>query len=232
MVNRDIELFMEDLAERAFFKKFPNEAIAELKNISIIRQYDKGQMLFYEQDPKTYYYFILNGLIKLEKRSYNDDNVYADFINTNNFFPYGNLFSDEYYPYNAVAEITSTVLMMPVAEFEEIIESNTTLLVEMYKEISQILRFHEKRVQAVTISSATERVEQMLALWMLDMGHMKSTQVIIPYPLTIIQLSEVSGTTRETAGKVVKRLTEEGRLNYERKRIEILDTDYFFKLIE
>ena len=61
---------------------------------------------------------------------------------------------------------------------------------------------------------------------------MKDQHVIIPYTWTIIQLAEVAGTTRETAGKVIKRLTEEERINYGRKQIEILDADYFFELIE
>ena len=232
MVNRDIELFMEGLDERPFFKKFSAEAIAQIKNMSIIRQYDKGQMLFYEQDPKNYYYFVLNGLIKLESRSYNGESIYADFITTNDFFPYGEVFGDDVYAASAEAETTAMMLMLPVDEFEAIVRSSPDVLLEMYKELSQVLLYHEKRVQAVTISSATERVEQMLALWTLDMGHMKDQHVIIPYPLTIIQLAEVAGTTRETAGKVIKRLTEEERINYGRKQIEILDADYFFKLIE
>ena len=55
--------------------------------------------------------------------------------------------------------------------------------------------------------------------------------IVIPYPLTIIQLSEVAGTTRETAGKVVKWLTEDGKIKYSRKKIDILDVEYFSNLI-
>ena len=122
--------------------------------------------------------------------------------------------------------------MIPTDILEDILINRNELLVEFYRNLSDDLFFQEKRIQLSTVSSATERVELMIALWMFDLGKRHGDSVIIPYPLTIIQLSEVSGTTRETAGKVVKELTQDKRLEYGRKQIKILDTDYFNCLLD
>lgn len=232
MVNRDIEIYMDQLSERPFFMPFSAEDIAKIKDSSIIRQFNKGQMIFYEGDPKNYYYFVLQGLVKIEKVSYDGEHNYIDFITINSFFSYGELFSKDFHRYNGEAEINTTLLMIPTTLFETIVSRDSNLLLMMYKNQSAVLSYQEKRIQLTSVSSATERVELMIALWMLDLGINHEDIVVIPYPLTIIQLSEVAGTTRETAGKVVKWLTDDGKINYSRKKIVIFDVDYFKQLIE
>lgn len=232
MVNRDIEIYMDQLAERPFFKSFSAEDIALIKDASVIRQYNKGQIIFYEDDPKNYHYFVLQGLIKIEKLSYDGDHNYIDFVTSNSFMSYNELFSNDFHRYNGEAEINSTLLMIPRNTFEDIILNDRNLMLMMYRNQSDVLAYQEKRIQLTSVSSATERVELMLGLWMLDLGIVHEDIVVIPYPLTIIQLAEVAGTTRETAGKVIKWLTDDEKINYSRKKIEIYDVDYFKDLLD
>src|SRR5699024_12476042 len=91
MVNRDIEIYMDQLSERPFFKIFSAEDVGQIKNESLIRQYNKGQIIFYEHDPKNYYYFVLQGLIKIEKLSFDGDLYYFVFVDLNSFFFYSDL---------------------------------------------------------------------------------------------------------------------------------------------
>lgn len=231
MVNRDIEIYMDQLSERPFFKNFSAEDVGQIKNESLIRQYNKGQIIFYEHDPKNYYYFVLQGLIKIEKLSYDGEHNYIDFVTLNSFFSYSELFSESHHQYTGHAETNTTLLMIPTQTFDNIISEAPDLLIKMYRNMADVLRYHEKRIQLTSVSSATERVEFMIALWMFDLGIKNDDMIVIPYPLTIIQLSEVAGTTRETAGKVVKWLTEDGKIKYSRKKIDILDVEYFSNLI-
>ncbi|MGX7426251.1 Crp/Fnr family transcriptional regulator [Aerococcus sanguinicola] len=97
--------------------------------------------------------------------------------------------------------------------------------------IAEVLVFTERRIQMTTISSAKQRVIQTLAIWMYDLGHRMGERIVINYPLTIGELATVSGTTRETAGRVVKALTEEGLIEFTRQEIIYLDLDYFNELL-
>lgn len=232
MVRQDKQKYIKDLAQRPFFQVFDSQDIKQIKDQSILRNYNKNQVVSYEGDHKHYYYFVLQGLIKLERTTYNGNYSYVDFVIENRFVAYGDLFNNDYYSYNIIAETPTRLLMIPTDLFESIISQNSDLLVEFYRSLSDDLFFQEKRIQLAAVSSAKERVELMLALWMLDLGTRQGEAVLIPYPLTIIQLSEVAGTTRETAGKVVKELTQDKRLEYSRKEIKILDTDYFNHLLE
>lgn len=232
MVNRDFEIYMDQLSDIHFFKQFSAEDIALIKDASLIRQYSKGQVIFYEGDPKAYHFFILQGLMKLEKLSYDGEHNYIDFVTKNSFLSYNELFDSDIHRYNGIAEINSTLLMMPKQTFEDIVSKDLNLMMMMYRNQSEVLTYQEMRIQLTSVSSATERVELMLALWMIDLGIVHEDIIVIPYPLTMIQLAEVAGTTRETTGKVVKWLTDAKKIEYSRKKIEIFDVDYFQRLIE
>lgn len=141
------------------------------------------------------------------------------------------MFDESGYTSSAYAVNDVDLLLIPRQLLNDILKENNDQLLYMTKEMSRTLRFLEHRVQATAISSASERVIQNLAIWMIDLGKEKDNEIIISYPLTINELAQVAGTTRETAGRTVKNLTEANRINFSRKRIRYIDPDYFFALL-
>lgn len=70
-------------------------------------------------------------------------------------------------------------------------------------------------------SSATHRIKQALVMFGEDLGDESDQKLTeIPYPITLKELAWVSGTTRETAGQVVSKLVEEGKVNYQHKTFQ------------
>nr|WP_243674094.1 helix-turn-helix domain-containing protein [Lentilactobacillus kisonensis] len=48
---------------------------------------------------------------------------------------------------------------------------------------------------------------------------------MVPYPMTLVELSKVSGTTRETTSQMVQQLVKENKIQYNRKYFKILVRD-------
>lgn len=193
-----------------------------------LRQYKKGQILFYEGDKRDRVFYLMSGLIRLEKNDPTANFTYIDYVKHNTFFPYGGLFTDEFYGYTAYAATDITIYYIPASVFEDIVLGNKQQLLFIYKNLSRVLSYHEIRIRNTITPSATERIIQALAIWMIDLGEEQPDGTIrIPYPLTIIELSKMSGTTRETTGTVIKSLKQEKKINYERKCLTYLDINYF-----
>lgn len=108
---------------------------------------------------------------------------------------------------------------------------NKHQMLYMYQKMSEILKFQELRLQLTVTSSAYERVQLALAIWIYDLGKEvivnEQKNLVIPYALTINELGESAGTTRETASRVVKDLDNEGKIKFTRKEILIYDIDFF-----
>ncbi len=219
---------MDDFLNDPLFSNLTLEEKNALKKYSYVRSYDKGQILFYDGDERTRLYYLGEGLIRLENDDPSASFSYIDYVSEGKFFPYGGLFSDKYYRYSAYALTAISVVYIPAKEFESIILNNKDALVDMYTHLSDVLSYHELRVRNSNTSSATDRVIQSLAIWSRDIGQLHPNRTIrIPYPLTITELGRMSGTSRETAGTIIKQLKQEGRIEYASKFLTYIDLEYF-----
>ena len=227
LVNRDFEAYYEYLDMEEFFMLLTSEEITRIKEKSVIHQYRKGQIIYFQDDPKHYSFFILKGLVRLERTDSEDAYKYLDFVKEKNFFSYSSVITFEKYTHSAYSVTDADLLLIPIDLMVEIMKNNHRQLFYMYSKLSEIKVFQEARIQKVAISSAVDRVIQSLSLWMYDLGRVIGGQMIIPYPLTIYELAIVAGTTRETAGRVVRKLTKEGRVEFNRKQVIFFDEEFF-----
>ncbi|EFR31851.1 cyclic nucleotide-binding domain protein [Eremococcus coleocola ACS-139-V-Col8] len=230
-MNRELESYIEELEHHEFFKCFSTEELNYFKSNVVIHQYRKGQILFFQEDPKMFSYYLLKGLIKLETTNSSGDYTYVDYVQEHNYFPYSESLDRQNYGYTAYARTDVDLMMISNNIMTEIMTSNVDLLIYMFKKLSNISVFLEKRIQMGSTPSASDRVVQALAIWMYDMGVTQKDKMVILHPLTINELAQVAGTTRETAGKVVKQIHKEGLINFTRQGIYYLKPDYFNNLM-
>ena len=95
--------------------------------------------------------------------------------------------------------------------------------------LSNILRFHELRLRNSALASATERVIQAISILCIDFCQDRDD---IPFALSMKELAKLGATTRETVNQVLKKLTEEHIIQYNRKKLIFLKKEYFSKYFE
>lgn len=232
MVNRDLELYVSNIQEEEFFRRFTSEEILAIASASIFHQYQKGQIIFFQEDPNQYAYYLFKGLIKLEKTDEDGEFTYVDYVSDHTFFPYGEVLRNKYYSYTGYAQTDVDIMLIPQSVINELVKENKEQLIYMYLQATKIIRFLEKRIQMTIIPNATQKVIHTLAIWMEDLSVERGDKRVINYPMTISDLGTVAGTTRETASRVVKMLTKEQRITMTRKSIEYLDVDYFQRILD
>lgn len=227
MVNRDFEAYMENLGQEAFFENFTSEELNKVKAQSVIHQYGKGQIIYFQNDPKQYAYFLLKGFVRIERTDDQDAYIFIDYIKEKEFFSYNSILTFDKYIESAYSVSDIDLLLIPIQLMIQISQKNYKQLLYMYGKLSEIQIFQEARIQQIAISSAVDRVIRTLSLWMFELGRRIGGQMMIPYPMTINELALVAGTSRETAGRVVKKLSSRGCIKFSRKKIIFLDEDYF-----
>ena len=232
MVNRDVELYVSNIQEEEFFRRFSSEEILKITSESLFHQYQKGQIIFFQEDPNRYAYYLFKGLIKLEKMDETGEFAYVDYISDHTFFPYGEVLRDKTYTYTGYAQTDIDLMLIPQHVISYLVRENSEQLIYMYQQTTKVIRFLERRIQMTTIPNATQKVIHTLAIWMEDLSVERSGKRVIHYPMTISDLGVVAGTTRETASRVVKMLTKEKRISMTRKSVEFLDVAYFQKILD
>ncbi|WP_313469709.1 Crp/Fnr family transcriptional regulator [Carnobacterium sp.] len=217
-----------ELRYKPVFANFTEAEFHCLKKQLFFRQYKKGQVLFDEGDKREKMFYLTKGLVRLESYDESASFSYIDYTKPDTLFPYGGMFSDETYHFSAYAATDIEVYYLPTKVFEEQVASNADQLLYLYKKISTILEQQEKRIQYLAVSSATSRIIKALAYLMEDLGiYLSSSLIEIPFPITINEIADISGCSRETVGNVVKQLKEESKLAYTHKLFTFKDISYF-----
>ena len=72
----------------------PSVALQPYKNECIVRQYNKGQVIYYSSDELTHIYYLIDGYILREQFSMNGD-VYRILNKDDKLFPMHNLFQEK-----------------------------------------------------------------------------------------------------------------------------------------
>ena len=57
-------------------------------------------------------------------------------------------------------------------------------------------------------------------------------QDTLPFPMSMKELAKLGATTRETVNQVLKKLREEGVIDYEHKKLTFKNKDYFMRYFE
>lgn len=217
-----------ELRFKPVFSNFTDSEFNCLKEHLCLRSYKKGQVLFDEGDKREKLFYLKKGLVRIERYDKSASFLYIDYNNPDTLFPYGGMFSDDAYHYSAYAATDIELYYLPTAIFEKQAMYNPEQLLFLYKRISVILKLQEKRIQYLAVSSATSRIINTLLYLMENLGRHISPKVIeISFPITINEIADISGCSRETVGSVIKQLKEDQQLEYERKQFTFLHPSYF-----
>lgn len=218
---------VEDLRQIDVFEKCASRELDALLPHVYHRTYRKGQVLFMEGDPRERVYFLMDGYVKLERLNEAATSQYTDYLKPKQLFPYSGMFSTTSYRHSAEALTDITVIYMPADRFEQLVSRNATMLLHIIGQMNRILDLHERRLQEITTSSATDRVLHTIHYLMEDLGEREADSIRIRCPFTTIELSRLSGTSRETVSSILSRLRKEEILQVDARQLVTEHPEYF-----
>ncbi|GAB3804917.1 Crp/Fnr family transcriptional regulator [Virgibacillus kimchii] len=216
-----------NLANFEFLSHFSEEEIAELKTSLFERTYKKNQLLFTEGDPRERIFLLADGYVKLEKTNRDANMLYINYINPNDFFPYVGLFNEDFYRYSAYAVTDIHVYYVPTKKFESIIPQKNEMLLHIIKRLDLLTKRHQDRLQTVSTPLATDRVEQSISYLFQNFSTKIEKDYHIDIPVTMVEMAQIAGTSRETVSHVYKTLKEDQVISLNGKKIIVHDADYF-----
>lgn len=222
----DYDYYAEKLRQHPEFSPLDDKFVGQLIDEMKIKKYHRGQILFDQGDTRDKFYFLIDGVAKSFHWDKDGEEQLYLYIRSNKGFPYIGLFEDDQYAYTVetMTDVKIAEFSMPI--YEEILRENPELMVNAVKEMSQIINTSETQLQRMVTTSAKCRVANAILFIGQQIGDLQEDDsILVPYPITIVELSKVSGTTRETTSQMVQKLIAENKIQYNRKYFKILETD-------
>ena len=224
---------VEQLREDDFFSLFTPEQFERFRKNAFRRSYQRGQVLFTEGDPFDRVYYMIDGFVRLERTDANGTNSFYCYARNKTFFPYINMFRREVFRYTATAVTDIDILYISTSILEELFKENKAILTRIIKNLEELVLIREERLQYMLQQNARMRVVATISYLQKELGEAEDGISVIRCPISVRDIAELSGTSRETASAVLSKLRSRDIIEVrDRRHFQINNPQYFDQLPE
>ncbi len=190
--------------------------------------YPKDAYIFFQGDPPDALYIIWSGRVKLVRHTDSGRDVVVEVLGPGQLIGEMAVFDGR--PYAATAQTLEEVAVVTIArrDFYMLLERYPQVAIGVISELSRRLRLATEMVRSL----AVDRVEQRIARMLLRLAELagrpyegKPGAMVIDIPLTRQDIAEMTGTTVETAIRVLSRFRKQGLVANARGRVILLALD-------
>jgi len=203
------------LRKSLVFSILREDELAELSQFVIERSFEPGEFVFWEGDTPDWFYIVAEGSIKVLKHSSLGKEFIIAFFGLGEMFGEVAVFEDKPYPASAQAATKTKVLEIKKKDFLSFLSDRPLVALQIIGVLGGRLRDAQSRLKDL----AGERVEQRLARILL----MLYSKLGSTLPFTRQEIADMTGTTTETAIRIMGRLKDGGIIGSTRGKIIVLD---------
>ncbi len=193
-------------------------SLAELNTLSklvVERELASGEYVFWEDDPPDWFFILAEGRVKVIKTASSGKELIIAFFGPGEMFGEVAVFSGKPYPASAQAMEKTKVLGIRNDDFLNFLAAHPQVALRIISVLGERLRESQSRIRDLV----GERVEQRVARILL----MLSEKLGPSLPFTRQEIADMSGTTVETAIRIMSRLKEGGIIRSTRGKTIIVN---------
>lgn len=195
------------LTSLPLFAGLPDVLLEKLSEVSQVREYKKGKLLFLENEPCSRFYIVLSGWVKLFKGNATGEETVLQMLGANETIAESAVFLGVPYPASAQVAEDSVLLSIPAPIIREEIRNNGILALNMVTCISKHSQSMIHQIEATRLKSAVERVGWFLLKLAIESKHV-SKEIRLPYDKAMI--ASFLAMTPETFSRTLKQFKDRG----------------------
>ncbi len=213
--NKAVELFVKNLTG-----SIDADMVKDFKNITKVVTLENKAVLFTEGEKAYYFYYVVEGNIKLSKITVDGKETTIRLINTNDIFAEAVLFGSMAYPVNAAAINKTTLLAVQTSGFQKICAENQNFVLQLFVTMSHQLKYLVDMINDLSSSDTTKRLMKYLKSISIKKG-----SPVIKLPVPKRELAMLLGAAPETISRIFTKLQNDGYIKIQGKEITLLKDD-------
>jgi CRP-like cAMP-binding protein len=201
------------LEKAEFLRALPPERLERVRPLLIEKRFERQRVLFFEGEAAEYLWVIRRGEVRLYKSSRDGRITTLEALSSGEIFGAVSALDQPTYPVSAETVSEGSAWCLPKAQVLRLIDEDPRLAVEILQVVSRRLRDAQERLCSFAHDPAPARLARAL---------LRATRGGEAH-VTRRALAEASGTTVETAIRVLRRFERGGMIRGEVGRVCILD---------
>jgi CRP/FNR family transcriptional regulator len=179
--------------------------------------FERGAAIFAEGDPSDSFYVVISGRVKVYKTTAQGKDVILEIFTAGDPLGAVAVYEGRPFPASATALDATTCVVIPRQDFFRLLEQHPSLVRGLL--LGLTTRLVELTTRLVDLTGG--RVEPRFARLFLKMadekGHATSGGTFIPAPLSRQELADMTGTTIETAIRIMSRWSKQNIVHTEKE---------------
>lgn len=198
------------LSSFTLFRDLNEQEIDKIVEISLSRTWKKNSYIFLQGEPLDNVYFIDEGKLKIYKSDVNGREQIVSILKKGEMFPHVGFFRKGSYPANAEVLEKATLVVVPIAKFENVLIENPELCIKVFNVLGEKIVDLQNRLEEQILNNTYEQIIKLL----IRLGEKHGTNnddgtVTLKNEFTNKDLANMIGTTRETVSRTLTKMKKE-----------------------
>lgn len=211
----------ETVRKCILFSELPEEQIREVMAISFEKAFGRGESVFFEGDDCNGLYVIAAGKVKVYKMSPDGKEQILHIFGPGEVFGEVPVFHGKPFPASAECLVKSQLLFFPRKKFVDLVYANPSIALNMLAFLSMRLRRFTTQIENLSLKEVPGR----LAGYLLFLQEEQGDKDIVELEISKGQLASLLGTIPETLSRIFSKMTEEGLIEVDGRKIKIKDKE-------
>jgi len=207
------------------FSELAGKAVANLSAISRIEKFEKGELIFMEDDDADALFILADGAIDLVKGTADGRERFIRRVKPGETFAEAAMFAGDAYPVSALARSRGTLLAINRDDFRMFMRRHPEASMAMLAAMARLLRHWSDLLSELSLST----VEGRIAAWLMRRAR-ESRGDSFDLGMQKRELAFRLGTVPETLSRNLRKLKEMGAIRLEGERIHIKDMEILEEL--
>ena len=210
---------METLRRCSLFSELPDLYLGEIANICFEKTYGKGETVFFDGDEGDGFYLVASGKVKVYKMAPTGKEQILHILEDGEPFGEVAVFYGRPFPASAECLKKSQLIFFPRDSFVGLLQKNTSIALNMLAILSMRLRRFAMQIEDLSLKEVPARLAGYLEYLLKEQGGGDSVELQISKG----QLASLLGTIPETLSRIFAKMTEEGLIEVNGRKIIIKD---------
>ncbi len=210
------------------FRGLPDKQLKEIEQITVDRNFNKGEIIFSEGDDGNGFYVVAEGKVKIFKLSMEGKEKILHIYGPGDPFGEAPVFSGQKFPANAQAILKSYLLFFPRTAFVALITKNPSLALNMLAVLSMRLREFTIQIESLSLKEVPGR----LAAYLIYLSGEQGKEDSVMLNISKGQLASLLGTIPETLSRIFARMSSQHLIEVKDRNIRFLDRSGLEELAE
>jgi CRP/FNR family transcriptional regulator, cyclic AMP receptor protein len=214
------------LSNFMLFRDLNEHEIDKIVQISLSRTWKKNSYIFLQGEPLDNVYFMEDGKVKIYKSDVNGREQIVSILKKGEMFPHVGFFRKGNYPANAEVLEKATLVVVPIAKFENVLIENPELCIKVFNVLGEKIVDLQNRLEEQILNNTYEQIIKLL----IRLGEKHGSKnedgkVVLKNEFTNKDLANMIGTTRETVSRTLTKMKKDELIEMDDEGNMLLDPE-------